>query len=94
MTTKIKVSSCAEVHAKIFMRACHYQEDMQRCGPSEWVIGVKGPEIPELDEDTGKYDIRIRGFFPGQPFRDYEEECEETVQMARNALPLLSVRQV
>ena len=61
------------------MRACHYQEDMQRCGPSEWVNGVKGPEIPELDEDTGKYDVRIRGFFPGQPFRDYEEECEETI---------------
>ena len=61
------------------MRACHYQEDMQRCGPSEWVNGVKGPEIPELDEETGKYDVRIRTFFPGQPFRDYEEECEETI---------------
>lgn len=61
------------------MRACHYQKDMQRCGPSEWVNGVDGPEIPTLDDETGLYDVRIRGFFPGQPFRDYEEECTESI---------------
>ena len=61
------------------MRACHYQKDMQRCGPSEWVNGVDGPEIPTLNDETGLYDIRIRGFFLGQPFRDYEEECTESI---------------
>ena len=61
------------------MRACHYSRDMIRCGPSEWVNGITGPEVPTLNEESGLYETRIRGFFPGQPFRDYEEECTEDI---------------
>ena len=49
-----------------YFKACNYEEDLVRCGPSQWFNG----DFPERQNNDGDY---MRDMFPGQPFRDYNK---------------------
>lgn len=48
-----------------FFKACGYQKDLWRCGPSKYFNGY-APESPSYVNGNATY---LRDYFPGQPFR-------------------------
>lgn len=61
-----------------FFKACGYELDMVRCGPSEYFNGYE-PEKPH--PETKQY---LRDFMPGQPFRENEFTKKRQPGIPRN----------